>query len=137
MVKFSSIIEANACFASNSFYEKQPVCVFAGATKGIGASAMESMATMLQGTAPTFYVLGRSETQFISQRIRLENLNRSLKLVFLKCEASLISSIDAACKQVATAEQKVDYLYMSQGCFPLNIPLCSPTSPIPLPDSVC
>jgi hypothetical protein len=42
--------------------------------------------------------------------------------VFLEAEVSLISDIDAVSKQISAAERKVDYLYMSQGCIPLNVP---------------
>lgn len=122
MVKFLTITEANARFASDSAHNVGLVCIFAGATSGTGAGAIERMAVMMQ--APTFYVLGRSAARFASQRAKLESLNPSLKLVFLEVEVSLISDIDAVSKQITAAERKVDYLYMSQGCIPLNVPHC-------------
>ncbi|KAG0645095.1 Oxidoreductase andH [Hyphodiscus hymeniophilus] len=51
----------------------------------------------------TFYILGRS-------------------LVFLETEVSLIIFIDAACKNIVDVESKIDFLCMSQGCFPINVP---------------
>ena len=98
------------------------VCVFAGATSGIGASTLEKMVQKLQKS--TFYVLGRSAPRFADQRAKLEMLNPSCKLVFIQAEVSLLSDIDAACKQITAAEQKVDYLYMSPGLIPLNGSQC-------------
>jgi len=96
MVKSLTITQANARFASDSAHNAGLVCIFAGATSGTGAGAIERMAIMLK--APTFYVLGRSVARFTSQRAKLENLNPSLKLVFLEAEVSLISGIDAVSK---------------------------------------
>lgn len=77
---------------------------------------------MLQ--SPTFYVLGRSTTRFATQREKLLILNPQMKIVFLEIETSLIADIDGACKQILDVEERVDYLYMSQGCIPLNVPQC-------------
>jgi NAD(P)-dependent dehydrogenase (short-subunit alcohol dehydrogenase family) len=123
MVKFTTITKSNARFANNNSQNAGLVCVFAGATSGIGAGTIERMAVMVQSA--TFYVLGRSITRFASQRAKLESLNSNLKLVFLEAEISLISDIDAASKKIVDVESKVDYLYMSQGCFPINVPQCT------------
>ncbi|KAL2005191.1 hypothetical protein VTN00DRAFT_3041 [Thermoascus crustaceus] len=124
MVKATTIRQSNARFASE--YRDGLVCVFAGATSGIGASTLERMALMLQ--APTFYVVGRSAARFASQRAKLESLNPSCKVVFLEAEVSLLSDVDAVCRQITAAEQKVDCLYMSPGMIPLNF-----GAPITLP----
>ena len=121
MVKATTIRQCNACFASER--HAGLVCVFAGATSGIGASTLERMALMLH--ASTFYVLGRSAARFASQRAKLESLNPSCKVVFLEAEVSLLSDVDAVCKQITAVEQKVDYLYMSPGLIPLNGPQCT------------
>ncbi|KAF4219099.1 hypothetical protein CNMCM8980_010048 [Aspergillus fumigatiaffinis] len=118
MVKATAIRECNARFASE--HHAGLVCVFAGATSGIGASTLERMAVMLH--APTFYVLGRSAARFASQHAKLESLNPSCKVVFLEAEVSLLSNVDSVCKQITAAEQKVDCLYMSPGLIPLNGP---------------
>ena len=99
------------------------VCVFVGATNGIGASTLETMVQKLQNS--TFYVLGRSASRFTTQRAKLESLGPSCKIVFIEAEVSLLSAVDAACKQIAASEQKVDYLYMSPGLIPLNGPQCT------------
>lgn len=98
------------------------MCVFAGATSGIGASTLSKLIVMLD--SPTFYIIGRSNTRFASQQAKLENLNPSCKLVFLKAEVSLLTDIDAVCKQIIGAEKKVDILFMSCGLLPFNGPTC-------------
>jgi NADP-dependent 3-hydroxy acid dehydrogenase YdfG len=122
MVKLSTITVTNTRFTSRKANNEGLVCVFAGATSGIGVGAIETLATMLE--SPTFYVLGRSAARFADQRRKLERLNPSLKLVFLETDVTLISSIDAACEKIVAAEKGVDYLYMSQGCIPLSVPQC-------------
>lgn len=114
--------EHNLRFA-NSRNEAGLVCVFAGATSGIGASTLEKVVTMLE--APTFYVIGRSATRFATQSHHLQSLNPNAKIVFLEAEISLLSDVDVVCKQIAAKEKKVDYLYMSPGLMPLNGPQCS------------
>lgn len=110
----------------NNFNKQQDVglvCVFAGATSGIGASTLERMVQKLQQS--TFYILGRSAQRFAAQRARLKSLNSSCRLVFIQAEVSLLVDVDAACKQITAAEQKVDYLCMSPGLIPLNGPQCT------------
>lgn len=114
--------ESNQRFA-NSYDEQGLVCVFAGATSGIGASTLERMATMLH--SPTLYVIGRSATRFAAQHTKLATLNPSCKIAFLEADVSLLSDVDAVCKQIIQAEKKVDYLYMSPGLVPLNGAQCS------------
>lgn len=99
------------------------VCVFVGATSGIGASTLETMVRKLQKS--TFYVLGRSVSRFADQLAKLESLNSSCKIVFMQAEVSLLSAVDAACKQISASEQKLDYLYMSPGLIPLNGSQCT------------
>ena len=121
MVKATTIRQCNARFASE--HHEGLVCVFAGATSGIGAGTLERMALLLH--APTFYVLGRSAARFSSQRAKLQSLNPSCTVVFLQAEVSLLSDVDTACKQITDSEKKVDYLYMSPGLMPLNGPQCT------------
>ena len=120
------MVKATTVRQYNNFDGEQDVglvCVFAGATSGIGASTLEKMVQKLQKS--TFYVLGRSAPRFANQRAKLESLSPSCKIVFIEAEVSLLSDVDAACKQITTAEQKVDYLYMSPGLIPLNGPQCT------------
>ncbi|OBT65010.1 hypothetical protein VE03_05663 [Pseudogymnoascus sp. 23342-1-I1] len=118
MVKSTTIRKCNERFAKEN--NADLVCVFAGATSGSGAGALEAMVGMLHTS--TFYVIGRSAAQFASQRKRLEKLNPSCKLEFLEAQVSLLSDVDGVCKQIAGAEKKVDLLYMSPGCIPFGGP---------------
>lgn len=120
MVKATVIKQNNNRFTSEQHTEC--VCVFAGATSGIGAATLEKMATMLH--EPTLYVLGRSAARFESQRAKLESLSPGCKVVFIEVEISVLSEVDKACERILGAEKKVDYLYMSPGLIPLNGPEC-------------
>ncbi|KAM0802944.1 hypothetical protein BDR22DRAFT_929586 [Usnea florida] len=112
------------------------VCVFVGATSGIGANTLKTMVHKLQKS--TFYVLGRSASRFANQCAKLNSLNPSCKIVFIQAEVSLLSAVDAACKQITASEQKLDYLYMSPGLIPLNGPQCTcfPESGLAVADTV-
>lgn len=116
------IKQHNTQFASEN--HDNCVCVFAGATSGIGASTFERIVSLLG--VSTFYVLGRSETQFEDQRAKLQSLKPSSKIVFLEVKVSLISEVDVACKQITESERKNDFLYMSPGIIPLHGPQCKP-----------
>ena len=120
------MVKATAVRQYIEFNQEQDVglvCVFVGATSGIGAGTLETMVQKLQES--TFYVLGRSASRFAKQRARLESLSPSCKIVFIQAEVSLLSAVDAACEQIATSEERVDYLYMSPGLIPLNGPQCT------------
>ena len=120
------MVKATAVRQYIEFNQEQDVglvCVFVGATSGIGAGTLEKMVQKLQES--TFYVLGRSASRFANQRAKLESLNPSCKIVFIPAEVSLLSAVDATCKHIAASEERVDYLYMSPGLIPLNGPQCT------------
>jgi NAD(P)-dependent dehydrogenase (short-subunit alcohol dehydrogenase family) len=137
MVKLPTITEANARLAADNKNNTGLICVFAGATGGIGLGTIESLAPMLHSA--TFYILGCSRPRFNAQHTKLHTMNPGLKIVFLEAEVSLISDIDAASKKILSAEKKVDYLYMSPACFSINVPQCTsrllPNPPLSIPHS--
>ncbi|KAI1078797.1 hypothetical protein F5B20DRAFT_192781 [Whalleya microplaca] len=116
MTPVATVIRSNEEFASQN--NQGAVCVFAGATSGIGARTLERMMTMF--ASATFYILERSASRFASQRKVLESLHPQMSIVFIETDVSLISGIDAACEQIAAAEKKVDFLCMSMGGIPIN-----------------
>lgn len=120
MVKTTAISQCNERFAKEN--NADLVCVFAGATSGSGAGALEAMVGMLHTS--TFYIIGRSAAQFASQRKKLEKINPNCKLEFLKAQVSLLSDVDEVCKQIVAAEKMVDLLFMSPGCIPFGGPRC-------------
>ncbi|KAK8024542.1 hypothetical protein PG993_012608 [Apiospora rasikravindrae] len=116
MVGFKNIVESNARFASGQHAGQ--VCVFAGATSGIGYGTLRRFVNMLQSS--TFYVLGRSEERFATKLSELRASAPTNKIVFVDCQVSLIREIDQACTKIASVETKVDYLCMSPGGMPFQ-----------------
>lgn len=119
-MKLATVKQRNLNFTSQK--HAGLVCVFVGATSGIGASTLERMISMIVDS--TIYVVGRSESRFGEQLSRLESLNHGCKIIFLEAEVSLLSQIDAICKKVIEAEERIDILYMSPGLVPFNGPFC-------------
>ncbi|PMD32008.1 hypothetical protein L207DRAFT_640332 [Hyaloscypha variabilis F] len=116
MVKIEAIREANLQFASQD--ESGLICVFAGATSGIGLSTLLRLSTMLH--SPTFYIIGRSASAFSPHHSKILSLNPTCKVAFLETEISLLSEVSNVCKTILSKEKKLDILYMSPGCMPLN-----------------
>jgi len=115
MVKTSEIQKHNRVIAAEQ--NSGLVCVFAGATSGIGAATLEQLASVLHSA--TFYIAGRSAARFTSQRETLQNVNPDVKLVFFEGDISLLADVDAFSRLIRGSETKVDYLYMSAGLLPL------------------
>ncbi|KAI1372491.1 hypothetical protein F4677DRAFT_263926 [Hypoxylon crocopeplum] len=119
MVKTATVIQSNALFANQGL--EGVVCVFAGATSGIGAQTLKRAATMFRSA--TFYVLGRSSARFERDQRPVLDAAKSpgCRIVFVEAELSLIAGVDDASRQIAAAETKVDYLFMSMGTgVPIN-----------------
>jgi short-subunit dehydrogenase len=117
MATIRAIRESNAQFARAG--RTGAVCVFAGATSGIGARTLERMLTMFDEA--TFYVVGRSEQRFAAQLKGLEaHKNPGCTIRFIEADVSLISGIDKYSKAITLAEKHVDYLCMSMGGVPVN-----------------
>ncbi|KAK3693038.1 hypothetical protein B0T22DRAFT_448846 [Podospora appendiculata] len=97
------------------------VAVFTGATKGIGAATAQALIKLLN--TPTIYIVGRSEEKFsISQQPHLQALNSGARIVFIRADITLLREVDRVCALIATAEKKVDLLFMSPGFVPVNGP---------------
>ncbi|KAI1387794.1 uncharacterized protein F4822DRAFT_407593 [Hypoxylon trugodes] len=120
MVSHITIREANTRFSNRQRNDPGRVCVFAGATSGIGASTLERLTCVL--SSPTIYIIGRSAKRFAAQQARLYSLNRSCRIVFLQAQVSLLADVDTVCKKIANQERAVDYLFMSPGLIPINGP---------------
>ena len=120
MVKLSTIKQSNT--QSAKAHLEAQVCVFAGATSGIGAGTLKAMAHILHEAI--FYIIGRSEARFAEQCAELKKINPNCRTVFVQAELSLLSDVDEACQKITDAEKRVDCLFMSQGFFPLIGPQC-------------
>ena len=128
MVKTADIVQSNARFADE--HHEGRVCVFAGATTGIGFGTLRKMLTLLHSS--TFYVLGRSEARFADQLAKLRALAPRSKVIFLETQVSLIAEIDAVCKKITAAERKVDYVCMSMGGMPFQGAVCTSKPSFPI-----
>jgi NADP-dependent 3-hydroxy acid dehydrogenase YdfG len=120
MVTTPAVIQNNARFAKEQHTDA--VCVFAGATKGIGLATLKKLAAMLYSS--TFYVLGRSPSGYANLLDQLKQAGPSNSYIFIEVQVSLISSVDAACLHIASMENKVDYICMSTGGMPWQGAVC-------------
>lgn len=116
MVKTAEVVAANSRFASE--HHEGRVCVFAGATSGIGLGALRRLAKMLYSS--TFYILGRSESKFTSELESLRSSAPTCKFVFIEAQVSLIRSIDEASKCIISMDKKIDILCISPGGMPFQ-----------------
>lgn len=114
MVDTTEVRESNAAFAKEQ--HSRLVCVFAGATAGIGRATLERLATMIY--VSTFYILGRNREHHAAWLGQLRATSPTNKSVYVDAQISLISNIDTACNQILAAETKVDILCMSPGGMP-------------------
>lgn len=114
MVGAVAIAESNLAYAQEQ--HSSLVCVFAGATAGIGRATLERLATMLHSS--TFYILGRNKQRHAAWLDQLGATAPSSKFVYIEAQVSMISDIDTACDQILSAELKVDILCMSPGGMP-------------------
>ena len=120
MVQPDAIAERNRRFASGD--HEGLVCVFMGATSGIGLATLRRLLTMVRSS--TFYVLGRDPSRYASELAGLRELAPSSKINFIEVQVSIISDIDAASEQIKSAEEKVDILCMSPGGMPFQGAVC-------------
>jgi len=129
MVAASTILQSNARFAKEQ--HSGAVCVFAGATAGIGMATLKKLAQLLQSS--TFYIIARSPSRHVGLLNQIREIGPSNVYIFIEAQVSLISDIDAACHKVTPSESKVDYLFMSPGGFPWQGAVCiALSSPKPI-----
>lgn len=114
MVGAAAITETNDAYARGQ--HSGLVCVFAGATAGIGRATLERLATMLHSS--TFYILGRNKERHSPWLDQLRAICPSSRFVYIEAQVSLIADIDKACNQILSAERKVNVLCMSPGGMP-------------------
>ena len=114
MVGATAITESNVAYAREQ--HSGLVCVFAGATAGIGRATLERLATMLHSS--TFYIIGRDKQRHAPWLDQLRATSSNSKFIYVERQVSLILDIDKACNQILSAERKVDILCMSPGGMP-------------------
>lgn len=129
MVIISEIRASNARITLQG--HRGVVCVFAGATAGIGAATLRELVSMLQSA--TFYILGRDPSRYEDNLNELRDINPTNKIIFVETQVSVISDVDRVCKQIATAESKIDIICLSTGGMPFHGAVCTTPFPSPTP----
>lgn len=89
------------------------VAVFAGATTGIGNTALLTFAKYT--LKPRIYFIGRSEEQGAKLTVQMQEANPDGEYIFLQKDLSLLVNVDEVCKEIAKREKTINVLLMSQG----------------------
>ncbi|KAI1041334.1 hypothetical protein LB505_002484 [Fusarium chuoi] len=109
MVSLSQVQQTNASAAS-----KLPaglVAVFAGATAGIGKTALKSFAKYT--TQPKIYYIGRSQEAGDRLQLELKELNPEGEYVFIKKDMSLLKNVDEVCRDIKSKETSLNVLFLN------------------------
>ncbi|KLO85987.1 uncharacterized protein LW93_14610 [Fusarium fujikuroi] len=117
MVSLSQAQQTNASAAS-----KLPaglVAVFAGATAGIGETALKAFAKYT--TQPKIYYIGRSQEAGDRLQIELKELNPEGEYVFIKKDMSLLKNVDEVCRDIKSKETVLNVLFLSQGTLRIGV----------------
>ncbi|KAK3297369.1 uncharacterized protein B0H64DRAFT_423549 [Chaetomium fimeti] len=89
------------------------VAVFAGATSGIGESALKQFAK--NAIKPRIYFLGRSKASGDRIRAELQKLNPEGEYIFISVDVSLLRSVDDVSRQIKEKETAINLLFLSTG----------------------
>ncbi|KAF4446123.1 hypothetical protein F53441_10186 [Fusarium austroafricanum] len=117
MVSRSEVQKTNASAAS-----KLPaglVAIFAGATAGIGETALKAFAK--HAARPKIYYFGRSQEAGDRLQHELKELNPDGEYVFIKKDMSLLKNVDEVCRDIKTKETVMNVLFLSQGCLKIGV----------------
>jgi NADP-dependent 3-hydroxy acid dehydrogenase YdfG len=120
MVQLSEIRKSNADYAAQG--HSGLVCVFAGATAGIGAATLREVVGLVRSS--TLYVLGRDPRRYQDKLDELKRIGPTNYIVVVEAQISLISGVDKACAFIRKAAEKVDMICVSPGGMPLQGALC-------------
>ena len=61
------------------------------------------------------YLLSRNGTAASTITVQAKKLNPESEVVFIKADTSLIKNVDAACKDIQSKEDKINFLFMTTG----------------------
>lgn len=89
------------------------VAVFAGATSGIGSTALLAFAKHV--SRPKIYFIGRSDAAAADLIRQMKESNPDGEYIFLKKDLSLLKNVDEVCKEITGKEKAINLLVMSQG----------------------
>jgi NAD(P)-dependent dehydrogenase (short-subunit alcohol dehydrogenase family) len=117
MVSLSEVHQTNASAVS-----KLPaglVAVFAGATAGIGETALKAFAK--HTLRPKIYFIGRSQEAGDRLQIELKELNPEGSYIFIKKDMSLLKNVDEVCRDIKSKEPVLNVLFLSQGTLRIGV----------------
>ncbi|KAK6709376.1 hypothetical protein SNK03_010194 [Fusarium graminearum] len=117
MVSLSDVHQTNASAAS-----KLPaglVAVFAGATAGIGETALKAFAK--HAPQPKIYFIGRSKEAGDRLQTELKELNPEGSYVFIEKDMSLLKNVDEVCREIKSKETALNVLFLSQGTLRIGV----------------
>lgn len=89
------------------------VGVFAGATSGIGSTALLAFAKHV--SRPKIYFIGRSSDAAADLIKQMKESNPDGEYIFLEKDLSLLKNVDEVCKEILFKEKAINLLVMSQG----------------------
>ncbi|KAL3458078.1 hypothetical protein BJX64DRAFT_267402 [Aspergillus heterothallicus] len=112
MVSLDAVKQSNSALQD---YGPGLVGVFVGGTSGIGESTARSF--VKYAISPRVYLIGRNEEQASKIIDELQTLNAQSRVIFVKCDVSLLRRVDEACRTIQEKEGKVNLLVMSSGIF--------------------
>ncbi|KAL2862240.1 uncharacterized protein BJX67DRAFT_375455 [Aspergillus lucknowensis] len=112
MVSLNAVVQSNSDLKD---YGPGLVGVFVGGTSGIGEATARSF--VKYATSPRVYLVGRNDAQATRITDELEQLNPGSRVVFVRCDVSLLRLVDEACKRIQEREEKVNLLVLSSGIF--------------------
>ncbi|KAF5687976.1 hypothetical protein FCIRC_2120 [Fusarium circinatum] len=117
MVSLSQVQQTNASAASE--LPSGLVAVFAGATAGIGETALKAFARYT--TQPKIYYIGRSQEAGDRLQNELKELNPEGEYVFIKKDMSLLKNVDEVCQDIKSKETVLNVLFLSQGTLRIGV----------------
>ncbi|KAJ4013102.1 hypothetical protein NW752_006379 [Fusarium irregulare] len=117
MVSLTEVQQTNASAATK--LAEGLVAVFAGATAGIGETALKDFAKYT--LRPKIYFIGRSQEAADRLLVELKELNPEGSYVFIKKDMSLLKNVDEVCRDIKRKESVLNVLFMSQGTLRIGV----------------
>ncbi|KAF9776419.1 hypothetical protein IL306_005406 [Fusarium sp. DS 682] len=117
MVALSQVQQTNA--SAGSKLPAGLVAVFAGATAGIGETALKAFSK--HTVRPKIYYIGRSQEAGDRLQNELKELNPDGEYVFIKKDMSLLKNVDEVCRDIKSKETVLNVLFLSQGTLRIGV----------------
>ncbi|MCJ1420982.1 hypothetical protein MMC32_007344 [Xylographa parallela] len=116
MVSLTDVQASNSSIASS--LPAGLVAVFVGATSGIGEYTLLQFAKYAR--QPRVYFVGRSQEAGDRIAAACKALNPDGQYTFIKADTSLLSNVDAVCRDIKSKETVVNLLFLTTGTLQLG-----------------